>query len=1394
MSVVRRFVFRASAAIAALVAVPAIADAQGAGLEGKVSITIAEPQATNLTFGEPEGYQTVTTMISGTVSTGSLDSCLFSAGGTGTGFTRVSAGATTSPPPGPIVPGDSDSSNSFEYYISFSLNKEANEANVVAAKRGTPAIVSTVELRESAANGGGTVTESVGCGSFSFQWTSSSTPAKTVTITASMGPSTQDGPHDEGGPADCGGEGQQEGETGPQFSDPLNIATGEFKLAQTDLVLPGVGIDFAFSRNYRSKSGHWSRDYRESVRGGDDDVLYQPLGMNWDHGYNHRVKVEGAALIWLRDGRGYRFYENQLVGAGKYVRSEFFGVFDYIDDATPITYTDGSNTVYTFAPLDASSPSFDPATDAPGSLSSIVDRNGNTVSFTYGGYGTPTRHRLEAIETTRGNTVTLEYYDDASAPDLTPSGATMPDAAHLLWRVTDHAGRAVEYDYEIVDWNNAGTHAKEKLVRVRLPEIVDDPAAFPIGADHGRFAGAERRVWTFGYAAEEFMVSAAAGDDLPLTEANFWWGGQLETVTSPNGEVITRNYYGGPAFDEDPTTYADAYPFVDHLGSINYRVMRQEHGVDDSGTPHTYHYALTDPLGGVIAGPVLPDEDFSVWVNGRRGAVTRFEYESNNAYDDGSIPGTAQPRRELVKRTTFQEMAKPVAGATSWTPPTGLTPFTALEFERNDDWKTGSVSQDGGPSYSTVYEGDNAAVPDPLSAGAVRSRTRTSADGTQSTTESWEYGFTFAGGSGCGCAGGSFATAYQDARGLVTRYDHDASGNVVAIYHDMPSSTSLTAAFSSLNPSDASAVDEFEFNPDGQLNWHLRPATQILDSTGGTASHNRRDAFEYGSIVGANDYKRLVRSIVDAGASPLTPDADAIELETRFEYDIIGNVTKVIEPDGGTSVRLFNQARQLVREQRYDQDPDAASGAVLLAETEFYYDKNGNQVRQEVTNIIPDENGVDAVASGTDANTSFTTIHRYDRLDFRVAAAVEQGVFTGSVTDSPDGDGSYVLPDTAAWSISETVYDENQNAVSTSVRLGGTTQPLQLTAFEYDARNLLTRTTQGDAADADTVQLVTEYVYDSNGRRTSTIVNPGPSQRVSSVEFDVFDRVSSTIDPMGNRSERAYDANDNVVAQRVIGEAGPDSPGVTGSDLLSYAEMVYDDRDRVIETKIGLFDAAPASTATPMAFMTTKTVYNDDGSVASVEYPNAVGSGATSSSFYFYDTLGRTVLTRDAVGNETRTAYEADSSNVAAVESWERRSGWSSGQGDPNADTEVFRTTYAYDGLDRMVTSTEADFGAAGGSTNTTEMRYDSRGNVVRVEDPLGNVTLSEHDAMSRQTRTLVVDVNAEDGGGLETLVAYDAASRVASMTDDNGNTTSYLYDTLGRELERVMPTTSETY
>ena len=175
--------------------------------------------------------------------------------------------------------------------------------------------------------------------------------------------------------------------------DPVNTATGNYTYSRKDSEIPGRGVPFVFERNYNSQ-----------------DAQDGPLGYGWTHNYNTTLTVNLESTVSIRWGDG-KMETWTPDGSGGFVPQ--YGVFDTLMDNGDGTYTLKKKdlTVYNF--------------DTAGMLSSIGDKNGNTVSLIYAG------GNLAQITDTVGRVITFTY-----------------DASNHITQITDPIGRTIQFTYD----------------------------------------------------------------------------------------------------------------------------------------------------------------------------------------------------------------------------------------------------------------------------------------------------------------------------------------------------------------------------------------------------------------------------------------------------------------------------------------------------------------------------------------------------------------------------------------------------------------------------------------------------------------------------------------------------------------------------------------------------------------------------------------------------------------------------------------------------------------------------------------------------------------------------------------------------------------------------------
>ncbi|MEM7247176.1 MAG: RHS repeat-associated core domain-containing protein [Acidobacteriota bacterium] len=222
--------------------------------------------------------------------------------------------------------------------------------------------------------------------------------------------------------------------------DPIHFFSGEFYLNEEDIRVPGIGLDFV-----------WSRSYRSRVWG------YTNLGWNWDHGYNLFVlrPGDGSRIVSFGTGRRVRF-ERQGIDLVWRADEEFMELVRLGDDSYELTHRDGRS--WAFQPLRLEGEQF------VGKIAEIRDRQGNRISLAYDVLG-----RLETITDTLGRTFTVEHdlrgrirrvsgagvfvsYEHDSADDLV--GVTRPDRGTVRYTYSSRTGdQATDHNLlTMTDW------------------------------------------------------------------------------------------------------------------------------------------------------------------------------------------------------------------------------------------------------------------------------------------------------------------------------------------------------------------------------------------------------------------------------------------------------------------------------------------------------------------------------------------------------------------------------------------------------------------------------------------------------------------------------------------------------------------------------------------------------------------------------------------------------------------------------------------------------------------------------------------------------------------------------------------------------------------------------
>jgi len=442
---------------------------------------------------------------------------------------------------------------------------------------------------------------------------------------------------------------------------------------------------------------------------------------------------------------------------------------------------------------------------------------------------------------------------------------------------------------------------------------------------------------------------------------------------------------------------------------------------------------------------------------------------------------------------------------------------------------------------------------------------------------------------------------------------------------------------------------------------------------------------------------RILTRTVDSGAGGLA-------LQTLYAYDGQGRVTSVTDPKLAVTTTEYDRDGHVAA---VTVDPDGTA----RSRTEFTYDRAGHVI---------------TVTEGAGSSKPRVTQYGYDTLGRR----------TNEIVD-PNG-----LHLQTAYE-----YDANGNVTLKSDPAGNET------TYVYDADNLLRYT-------IDALGDVTETIYDAQGRVTSTRryaepitsngetltvenipghLTPSDSDRITQFVYDRDGREIYVIDAAGGVTEKSYDADGNVIRQRLY--VNP----IAAATYITTAEVTA-----------ALADAG-----------------NNTATVASDDRVQWTAYDSRNRAVFQVDGLGG-VIQREYDGNgnvTTVTAFASfgptGTSDLATLQSW----------ADVNAGNTENRTTRTwYDGSNRAVFVLDAE-------GYLKETRYDDTGRatteIVYAAKPTipSGATTSDLESLGNG---VVIPVNtARDQ---VTTTEYDAAGRVIRVTDAAGKFETYSYDAVGNK------------
>ena len=1201
----------------------------------------------------------------------------------------------------------------------------------------------------------------------------------------------------------------------------VRLHSGETSVQTTDLALAGRGLDFAWTRTYRSRTG-----------------TNTTQGAGWAHAYDVSIQRLGGDIL-IHGGTGRRDLY-RLQPDGTYACPGLFREGAFTNGAFRLTFADTG--FWAFTPLDTS--------PAAGKLARIEDRNGNAITLSYDASG-----RLAQITDTLDRAHTVAY-----------------DGNGRIASVTDSTGRSVTYGYDgngdlvtvtsppVTGTPNGNDFPSGKTVAYTYTTGQSDPRAnhlLLIAAD-GKGQTAVTCTYDLNPASASFRrvlaiqqgsAPAACLTYLPQTPSpDNRFAARRCIVNDPEGNVtesffdlrnrcVLQREFTGRAVPGLPVTATENRP----AGKLR------------PSDPDFYETRLSWNNDSLCTKLTLPSGLVGTFVhNGDANATARMRkrpellYQAWDAKATGGADTDGDGAADLFKIETRY----------TYDPRFGSDP-TPLNNMR--DRINQLESQLKGLGLLARGDGDNTPIVRGSALGASAARIKPRGwDGTVK-------GSLRADGRDDDCDG--FATSITDPRGTVTSAEYDARGNrlfvqaagpKIGIGAQAPKASFAYDAYGQLtaitNAPDASGrrrvtslgwvqgqlhtcVDDaapgglavtttVERDARGNITRCIDPeGNDTLETCNALGQLVTRSSPPYGDGAGQrvtttlfyDENNNLTRVDTDNRRESGASVADNPAWTTRFDYDALDRCVAVVaELDAATAVTnrfAYDANGQLASHL----SPLAASGAEPANRTDFAYDERGLLFRATRAPGTSDAataefaytaDGEPAVQ--TDAGEPVAT-YAYDGFG-RPSSATDAGgntvswFFTaggdlavrrvrGETLDAPGGADNRRLAETR-WTcdglgrrtervdaffdvFTELAVDDGARTTSYAYapngQLASVTNDLgQITAYAYDTAGRLAAVSRPGSLRAS--------VRDAFGSvlrvtQTDTPELGGPAQTfVTDFAYDALGRLTAAWDTVGNTNRLYYDSLSRVV--RTADPRGNETRGrYDGLGQLTDA-IAY----------VGPCDADDSGVDRGITINTTHVEYDVQGRVASVTDVN------TNTVQYAYDVRNRPTvvtlpdatashlvwsprsnLTEERDANGTTVAYSYDPLNRLI------RKDVTCGAGvEPTTTFEAF----AYDGLSRLV--------SASNDLSQTAFAFDSLGNTVStVQD--GLTTVYSCDSLGNQRTcscpsgysihhtynpdNAPASVSVESGGVVSPVAsfAYDGPGRLARLARSNG-VSGYIY------------------
>ena len=383
----------------------------------------------------------------------------------------------------------------------------------------------------------------------------------------------------------------------------------------------------------------------------------------------------------------------------------------------------------------------------------------------------------------------------------------------------------------------------------------------------------------------------------------------------------------------------------------------------------------------------------------------------------------------------------------------------------------------------------------------------------------------------------------------------------------------------------------------------------------------------------------------------------------------------------------------------------------------------------------------------------------------------------------------------------------------------------QVATTTFDARGRVASTTSPRG-------VVNQPVYDGLDRTIQTIRNPvpnGPATATSNITrtttYNGLGQVIATTDPTGATVQRAYDAlGRTVVLTDAVGRVtrmGYDADGLrwTRTPDGRFIVQTTDALGRVVARTVNYQDGVADSSDPTDRDLISTTTYDAGGRTVATTAPdgrttrfgydlldrlinvteNAHDSGCPSApcnvvTTYTTDRVGNQTAITDANGHTRTFAFDGLDRMVSTTDALSRTTTWSYAADEHSMVTQDGRgsgmaRTATFDRLGQVISITAPGWTSAIATTytvdgqphtqtttdgGTTSWAYDGLGRTTAITDPLSQVVQYGYDARSQRTSLTYPDSTVVQYG-------YHADGHLATVQQGGNAIATYSYDPAGR-------------